>query len=103
MPTVSENPVPTLYEILRLRYLSYSFRTSTTTEPSHIGSKKSEENTFLSIHARFLNQKSYRESQMAIGWTEGTCSRMDALAAEDHSYFATAVERKRYDNTWRIK
>ena len=39
---------------------------------------------------------------MAIGWTEETCLRMDALAAQDHSYVATPAERKRYEKTWGI-
>ena len=41
-------------------------------------------------------------SQMATGWTEATCLRMNALAAEGHSHVATSAEQKRHDNLWRI-
>ena len=34
---------------------------------------------------------------MEIGWTEETCSHMDALALEDNS-----SERVRYESSWRI-
>ena len=66
-----------------------------TTEPNWLQEKA---NTIKksSIHDRFRNLESYRESQMPIGWTEET---VDAIAAKDHSYVATPAERKRYDNT----
>ena len=35
-------------------------------------------------------------------WTEETCMRMNALAAEGHSHVATSAEQKRHDNLWRI-
>ena len=37
---------------------------------------------------------------MDIGWTEDHCARLDDIAAEDHSYIATAAERARRKNTW---
>ena len=49
---------------------------------------------------RFLNCSRCRESQINIGWTEGRCARLDAIAAEDHSYIATASERFRRENAW---
>ena len=39
---------------------------------------------------------------MEIGWTEETCSHIDALALEDHSSVALRAERVRPENTWRI-
>ena len=42
----------------------------------------------------------YRQSQLDIGWTEDYCARLDEIAAEDHSYVATAAERARRENTW---
>ena len=41
----------------------------------------------------------YRQSQLDIGWTE-LVSRLDEIAAEDHSNIATAAERARRENTW---
>ena len=37
---------------------------------------------------------------MDIGWTEEHCARLDEVAAECHSYIATAAERTRRENTW---
>ena len=55
---------------------------SYTTKPNWLQEKAKTKN-FSFIQDRILNQESYRESQMAIGWTEETT---DALAAENHSY-----------------
>ena len=41
-------------------------------------------------------------SQMATGWTEEACLRMNALAAEGHSHVSTSAQQKRHDNLWRI-
>ena len=41
----------------------------------------------------------YRRSLMVIGWTEDHCAPLDEIAAEDHSYIATAAERARHENT----
>ena len=38
----------------------------------------------------------YRESQLAIGWTEEKCKEMDKLAKEDHTYHLTPGEYRRY-------
>ena len=44
---------------------------------------------FTGIHDRFLRDPVYRESQLAIGWTEQKCKEMDELAKEDHTYHLT--------------
>ena len=41
---------------------------------------------FTGIHDRFLRDPVYRESQLAIGWTEQKCKEIDELAKEDHTY-----------------
>ena len=55
---------------------------------------------FAGIHDRFLRDQVYRESQLAIGWTEQKCKEMDELAQEDHTYHLTSEERRRYHNQW---
>ena len=59
--------------------------------------KKKEYESMLD---RFLIRVSYRQSQIDIKWTEEHCARLDEIAAEDHSYIATAAERTRRENTW---
>ena len=54
---------------------------------------------YASIRDRFLRCLVSRPSQMNIGWTEEHCARLDEIAAEDHSYIATAAERARRENT----
>ena len=44
---------------------------------------------------RFLRCLIYRQSQLNFGWTEEHGARLDQIAAEDHSYIATATERAR--------
>ena len=51
---------------------------------------------FTGIHDRFLTDPVYRESQLAIGWTEQECKELDELAKEDHTYHLTPEERRRY-------
>ena len=75
---------------------------SHTITPKWHQGKKPKTKGFSSIHDRSLLQESFRHSQMEIGWTEETCSHMDALALEDHSSVALRAERVRYENTWRI-
>ena len=53
-----------------------------------------------SIQDRFLRDDAYRESQLAIGWSEVTCIKMDKLAQEDHSYVALRRGRERYESMW---
>ena len=63
------------------------------------GARKARKHKYLSIHDRFLGHRSHHDSQAATGWTEEICLRMDAFAAEDHSYVSTLAERKRYEKT----
>ena len=49
---------------------------------------------FAGIHDRFLRDPVYRESQLAIGWTEHRCKEWDELAKEDHTYRLTPEEKK---------
>ena len=51
---------------------------------------------FTGIHDRFLRDPVYRESQLAIGWTEQKCKELDELAQEDHTYRLTPEEEKRF-------
>ena len=48
------------------------------------------------IHDRFLRDPVYRESQLAIGWTEQKCKEWDELAREDHTYHLISEEKKRH-------
>ena len=41
---------------------------------------------FTGIHDRFLRDPVYRESQLAIGWSEQKCKEWDELTNEDHTY-----------------
>ena len=63
-------------------------------------SQEGSEKGLKSILDRFLNSPRYRGSLTKIGWDEERCARNDAIAAEDHSYFATAAERFRRENAW---
>ena len=51
---------------------------------------------FTGIHDRFLRDPGYRESQLAIGWTEQKCKEMDELAKEKRTYHLSTEEFKRY-------
>ena len=55
---------------------------------------------FTGIHDRFLRDPVYRESQLAIGWTEQKCKEWDELAQEDHTYHLTPEEYRRYQGHW---
>ena len=57
---------------------------------------------FTGIHDRFLRNPVYRESQLAIGWTEQKCKEWDELAKEDHTYHLTPEEKKRYKGQWHL-
>ena len=57
---------------------------------------------FTGIHDRFLRDPIYRESQLAIGWTEEDCKEWDELAQQDHSYTLIQEEYKRYNTNWYI-
>ena len=55
---------------------------------------------FTGIHDRLLRYPVYRESQLAIGWTEQKCKEMDELAKEDHTYHPSPEEFRRYQGQW---
>ena len=55
---------------------------------------------FTGIHDRFLRDAVYRESQLAIGWTEQKCKEMDEFAKEDHTYHLSPEENRRYQGQW---
>ena len=55
---------------------------------------------FTGIHDRFFTDPVYRESQLAIGWTEQKCKEMDELARQNHTYHLSAEEFKRYHGQW---
>ena len=54
---------------------------------------------FTGIHDRFLRDPVYRESQLAIGWTEQKCKDMNELAKEDQTYHLTPEEKKKIPRT----
>ena len=53
---------------------------------------------FTGVHDRFLRDPVYRESQLAIGWTEQTCKELADLAKEDYTYRLTPEERREDTN-----
>ena len=55
---------------------------------------------FTGIHDRFLRDQVYRESQLAIGWTEQNCKEMDELAEQNHTYHHSTEEFKIYQGQW---
>ena len=55
---------------------------------------------FTGFHDRFLRDPVYRESQLAIGWSEQECKECDELAKEDHTYKLTPEEKRRYQGQW---
>ena len=55
---------------------------------------------FTGIHDRFLRDQVYRESQLAIGWTEQKWKEMDELAKENHTYHLSTEKFKRYQGQW---
>ena len=50
----------------------------------------------------FKNQDSYRQSQMAIGWTKEKCRYLDQLALEDKSFSATRRERQIFEKNRKL-
>ena len=55
---------------------------------------------FTGIHDRFLRDPVYRESQLAVGWSQQYCKEWDELAKEDHTYKLTPEEKRRYKGQW---
>ena len=54
---------------------------------------------FTGIHDRFLRDPVYRESQIAIGWTEQKCKEWDELAKEEQTYHPTPEEKTKIPRT----
>ena len=54
---------------------------------------------FKGIHDRFLRDQVYRESQLAICWTEQKCIEMDELAKQNHTYRLSEDEFKKTRRT----
>ena len=55
---------------------------------------------YKGIQDRFLRDQVYRDSQLAIGWTEQKCIEMDELAKQDHTYRLSKEEFKKYQGQW---
>ena len=55
---------------------------------------------FTGIHDRFVRNPVYRESQLAIGWSEQKCKEWDELAQEHRTYKLTPEETRRYKGQW---
>ena len=60
----------------------------------------SQDGHFAGIHNRFLRDQVFRESQLAIGWTEQKCKEMDELAKQAHTYDLSKEDFKRYQGQW---
>ena len=77
---------------------------STAEQKSYYRAKKSYSKAlkkrYSSLQDRFLQDDTYRSSQLKIGWTEGTCDQLDPLAQENHTYNATREKRIRYKGLW---
>ena len=122
----SQNTVPQLADILAERYcilhmqnMLKTFRQSYKTQQRSLRCfvdsqlRTSSRKTHLTGHVTGTQAKKcthqfwidsrialfIERSQMDIGWTEDHCARLDEIAAEDHSYIATAAERHRRENT----
>ena len=52
---------------------------------------------FTGIHDRFPRDPVYRETRLAIGWTE---QKLHELEKEDHTYRLTPEEKRRYQGQW---
>ena len=55
---------------------------------------------FEGIHDRFFRDPVYRESQLAIGWTEQKCKEWDELARETIHIVSLQRKRKRHQGQW---
>ena len=53
---------------------------------------------YKGIHDRILKDQVYRDSQLAIGWTEQKCIEMDELAKQDHSNRPEMISRDAKDS-----
>ena len=55
---------------------------------------------YKGIHDCFLKDQVYRDSQLAIGWTEQKCIEMDEMEKQDRTYHLSREEFKRYQGQW---
>ena len=55
---------------------------------------------FTGIDDRFLRDPVYRESQLAIGWSEQKCKEWDEFAKEYHTKKLTPEKKRRYKGQW---
>ena len=55
---------------------------------------------FTGIHDRFPRESVYRESHLAIGWTEQNWKEMDEVAKGNYTYHLSTEEFKRYQGPW---
>ena len=55
---------------------------------------------FTGIHDRFLRDRVYRVSQLAIGCSQQKCKEWDELAKDDHTYKLTPEEKRRHKGQW---
>ena len=64
-------------------------------------SRRRRKEGYTSILRQFKNHDTYRETELASGWTEDTGRHWNQIANEENSYIATWYERQRYDNNCR--
>ena len=83
-------------EVLSIRYHNVKKNYSRGAKHDANESTRHAKNTnFLSITDRRPKDELYRNSQIAIGWTEERCQYLDSLVAIDISYTAACKERER--------
>ena len=64
--------------------------------------KKCRKREYVSIHDRYIRDKTFRKAMIDIGRTEQMIVEMDKLANEDHSYKASKEEIEFYRGNWWI-
>ena len=64
--------------------------------------KRCIKRNFEGIHARFLKDPEFRESQLEHDRTEEVCIQMDKDAQKDFTYHMTQAEYFRYRKNWWI-
>ena len=56
-----------------------------------------------SILARWMSDERYRNSQLAVGWTETYCRYLDYFTTVDITHYAPHHQRKQYESTITMK
>ena len=64
--------------------------------------KKCRKREYVSIHDRYIRDKTFRKAMIDIGRTEQMIVEMDKLANEDHSYKVSKEEIEFYRGNWWI-